>query len=127
MLTEQVKEMLVTHGIRLATNAANEAGKEWLGKATPKFEVHDAYTGKSYGTMLDNCGNAHVCIKDKRTANYKLLKRLGYVRGSNGIIEINHNYRSRQEHGLLLVCAEAAKKVLTEAGFDNLVILDYID
>lgn len=118
-----------------ATNAANEAGEKWMAEAEargPKYAVMDA---PLFGTpvdtgcrMLDLCGNAHVRFKDKRSSWFKAFKKVGAVRATeSGVVEIWHKWKPRQEHGLQMACAEAAMKVLTEAGVTGLRIWDYID
>jgi hypothetical protein len=78
--------------------------------------------------MLDMCGNAHVQFKDKRTAAYKAFVKADAVRRSgNAVVQIEHNYRYRQEHGLAYACAKAAKAKLEELGVTGLRIWDYID
>lgn len=111
-----------------ATEAANAAGDVWMNNAKPKFQPVDALTGHRYEPMLDNCGNAHLQFSDKRSKNYKMFVTLGLVRKSgNGVIEINHKFRGRQEHGLHMACAEAAKKVFEKHGITDVRIWDYID
>ena len=114
--------------VQEATEAANKAGAEWLAKAKPQFVPVDAFTGHRYEPMLDLCGNAHVQFKDKRSKHYKMFMKEGLVRQSgNAVVEIAHDYKMRQEHGLALACAEAAKKVLESYGITGLRIWDYID
>lgn len=117
-----------------ATIAANMAGKAWMDNARPMYVVRNAdlVTGKpigpALGTMLDMCGNAHVQFSDRRAKVYKDFLKAGFVRGSgNGVVEIEHAYRGRQEHGLMMACAKAAKAKLEEHGVAGLRIWDYID
>jgi len=110
-----------------AVVAANKAGDEWMAKASPKYVVTDD-AGSNHGTLLDLCGNAHVQFRDKRSKNYKDCVKLDLVRKSgNGVFELEHKYRHRQEHGLAMACAEAAKKVLESHGITDLRIWSYID
>lgn len=118
--------------VEKATEEANHAGKIWMDKATangPAFVVRDGFTGRSVGTMLDCCGNAHLRVRDKRSKLYKGLKALGLVRGSGyAVVEIHHNYRMRQEWGLHEACIGAAKRVFNDAGFvKELDVWSYID
>lgn len=111
-----------------ALEAANAAGDAWMATATPKYEVKDSFTGRSHGTLLDLCGNAHVQFKDKRSKNYKMFVAADLVRKSgNGVLELPHKYRMRQEHGLMMACAQAAKAVLEKHGITDVRIWDYID
>ena len=114
--------------------AATRAGDEWMANASPMFTIHTAdavtgtSTGPSLGTMLDLCGNAHMKFKDKRSAWFKAFVKFGKVRGtSSGVIELDHKYSYRQEHGLKLACVEAARAVFTNAGVEGIIIWDYID
>lgn len=120
--------------IEKATIAANEAGATWLKNARPTYAVYNAdlLTGKPLGRplgeMLDLCGNAHVKFSDKRTKHYREFLRAGYVRRTgNGVVEIAHDWLGRQEYGLRLACATAAKKVLEESGVTGLRIWEYIN
>jgi hypothetical protein len=108
-----------------ALEAANAAGDAWMSKATPAYVVTDG-RGTSYGTLLDLCGNAHLQFKDRRSKNYKSFVKAGLVRG-NSVIEIYHRYKHRQEHGLQVACAEAAKKVFEKHGITDVRIWSYID
>lgn len=119
-----------------ATAAADEAGKKWMEAAVaagPKYAVYEAevLTGvpiRKTGDLLDLCGNAHVQFKDKRSKIYKAFLRADFVRKSgNGVVEIQHDWVMRQEHGLQMACAQAAKKVLEEHGVTGLSIWQYID
>ncbi len=112
--------------IARATQAANVAGAEWMANAKPKYEV--IQHGKVIDTMLDLCGNAHVQFKDKRSAFYKAFKKDGFVRQSgNAVVEIDHDYKFNQEHGLKMACANAAKASLEADGITGLRIWQYID
>jgi hypothetical protein len=111
-----------------AREAANAAGDEWMAKASPKFAVTNAFTGRLEGTMLDLCGNAHLQFRDKRSKNYKQFVKAELVRQTgNGVIELDHKYRYRQEHGLHMACVRAAKAVLEKHGITDVRIWDYID
>lgn len=111
-----------------ALEAANAAGDAWMAAAKPQFEVRDAFTGRSQGTLLDLCGNAHVRFTDKRSKNYKAFVKANLVRQTgNGVLELPHKYRMRQEHGLMMACAKAAKAVLEKHGITDVRIWDYID
>lgn len=113
--------------INEATNAANAAGKEWMDKATVAFLVKNE-SGNVVGELLDLCGNAHVRFTDKRSAAFKEFKKAGAIRYTdNGVVEINHNYIGRQEYGLKIACAEAAKSVLNKYGIDKIRVWSYID
>lgn len=110
-----------------AVIAANEAGDNWMAKASPKYVVTDD-TGRNYGSLLDLCGNAHVQFRDKRSKIYKDCVKLDLVRKSgNGVFELEHKYRHRQEYGLMMACAEAAKKVLESHGITEVRIWSYVD
>ena len=114
--------------VQEATVAANLAGDEWMEKAKPKYVPVNAISGYRYPPMLDLCGNAHVRFTDRRTKNYKDFVKAELVRASgNGVVEINHKYQFRQEHGLLLACAKAALAVMEANGISNLRIWDWID
>lgn len=125
--------MNITEIVQKATTAANAAGDEWIKNATPKYAVYiDAPLfgsgGTFSGTLLDSCGNAHVQFKDARSSFYKKFVKAGLVRESgNKVVEIHHKFKSRQEYGLALTCAEAAKKILENNGISGLVIWQYID
>ena len=111
-----------------AVAAANAAGALWMAAAKPKYVPTDALTGYRYPAMLDLCGNAHLQVRDKRSKNYKLFVKLGLVRKTgNGVIELPHSYKVRQEHGLQMACIEAAKKVFEANGITDVRIWDYID
>jgi len=117
-----------------AIEAANIAGQEWMNAATPKFSVYNsdlitgAPIGAPVGTMLDNCGNAHVRFRNKKSGWFKFFQRCGAIRNTeSGVIEIWHNWKSRQEYGLQVACATAAKKVLEDYGVTGLYVWDYID
>lgn len=114
--------------VQEATVAANLAGDEWMQKATPKFTPVNAISGYKYPPMLDLCGNAYVRFIDKRKKSYKDFVKANLVRSSgNGVVEIQHNYRFRQEHGLHVACAEAALAVLKANGVDGIRIWSWID
>ena len=114
--------------VQEAVAAANAAGDAWMASASPKFAVTDAFTGRVQGTMLDLCGNAHLQFRDKRSRNYKQFVKEDLVRKSgNGVIELEHKYRYRQEHGLHMACVRAAKAVLEKHGITDVRIWDYID
>lgn len=121
--------------VKLATEAATAAGDVWMATATTKYLVTegDLFTGKPvpgapvYG-MLDLCGNAHVQFKDKRSKIYKDFVKQGLVRSTgNAVVEIEHKWKRRQEHGLQMVCAKAAMAKLEEHGVTGLHIWSYID
>lgn len=120
--------------VAVATKAANEAGDRWMAAAKPKYVVYQSdltgrkLPGATEEYMLDVCGNAHVQFKDKRFAIYKNFVKAGCVRKTgNAVIEIQHKYRYRQEMGLQVACAEAAKAKLEELGVTGLRIWSYID
>lgn len=121
--------------VTLATEAANEAGDKWMAAALargPKYSVHQGdllgNQGPTVGYMLDVCGNGHVQFKDKRAGWYKQFVKAGCVRKSgNAVVEINHKYLYRQEMGLMVACADAAKAKLEELGVTGLHIWSYID
>lgn len=123
--------MKVSEMVYHATIAANIAGDRWIANAAPKYEVYGVdfnglrIPGSNAGTMLDLCGNAHVQFKDKRTADYKQFVAAGAAR--NAVVEIQHKYKHRQEIGLAIACAEAAKKTLEGFGVVGLRIWSYID
>ena len=106
--------------------AANKAGDEWMANAKPRYAVYQ--NGCNVGTMLDNCGNAHLQFKDARTATFKAFKRAGFIRGTgNKVVEIQHRYKPRQEHGLQIACVEAAEQVFKQHGITDVRVWDYID
>ena len=110
-----------------ALDAANKAGDLWMALASPKYVVTDG-RGRSQGTMLDLCGNAHLQFKDKRSKNYKDFLKANLVRRSgNGVVELNYRYTHRQEYGLHMACVEAAKKVFEDNGIADVRIWSYID
>jgi len=123
--------------VQEATAAATAAGALWLAQAQargPKFQVREADIltgapkGPVLGELLDLCGNAHVQFRDRRSKHYKAFVAAGLVRKTgNGVVEINHGYRMRQEHGLMTACAEAAKAILEKHGVNGLRIWSYID
>ena len=122
----------ITEMITAAIVAANTAGDTWIKTATVKFTVHQSDVlgnqGPTIGHMLDLCGNAHVKFRDKRSSDYKQFKKAGQVRGTgNGVVEISHKYRGRQEFGLQEACAQAAKNSLENGGVTGLTIWSYID
>lgn len=113
--------------VQEALDAANKAGDFWMAAAAPKYVVSDSY-GRSLGTMLDLCGNAHLQFKDKRSKNYKDFLKADLVRKSgNGVVELHHNYNHRQEYGLHMACVEAAKKVFEDNCITDVRIWSYID
>lgn len=124
-----LNEMTYSDLVRKATEAANKAGQEWLAKAEARGAAWAVkQNGQTVGTLFDVCGNAHVRFSDKRSKQYKEFVSLSLVRATgNGVVEINHNYKPRQEYGLATACAEAAKKVLEEGGIEGLRIWEYID
>jgi hypothetical protein len=118
-----------------ATEAANAAGDLWLANAKPKYAVHNAdpLTGQPIGkpidVMLDVCGNSHVQVADKRSKFYKAFKKMGIIRSGydNGVVEINHKFKMRQEYGLAFACATAAKNSLIDSGVTGLRLWSYVD
>ncbi len=108
-----------------ATVAANTAGAIWLAQATPKYAVR--YGKGKVDYLLDMCGFAFVKFNgDKRSRTYRELKSSGFLR-SSGTLEIEHDYRGHQEHGLNVACATAAKESLEAAGIAGLTVWDWID
>lgn len=117
-----------------ATDVGNIAGDEWMANAKPVFAVYNAdlITGRpigdSLGTMLDNCGNAHIKITDKRSKLYRSCIKFGLMKNEyTATLPIYHKYRHRQEHGLALAIMRAAMKVFQDAGMTGIRIWDYID
>lgn len=112
-----------------ATIAANTAGAAWMAKAAPKYGVYDSFSGNLQGTMLDLCGNAHVVVKDKRSAFFRACKKHGFFDTNmySCTMPIHHEWKHRQEHGLQLACAKAAIKVLNDHNIYAVKIWDYID
>jgi hypothetical protein len=95
-----------------ARKAANEAGTAWLAQ----------------GLSWYPCGNAHVAVRDNRSRHAKEMKRLGLVRsGGRYCVELNSEFRHRQEYYLRMACAKAALEVLKKGGIDCLEIWEYID
>jgi hypothetical protein len=119
--------------VKDATAAANAAGERWLSAATVKYSIHEVdlfgdSKGPAVGYMLDACGNAHVQFKDRRSAWFKAFERYGHIRRTNnGVVEINHAFRARQEYGLRQVAARAALDSMAAAGVTGLKIWSYID
>lgn len=118
--------------VEKAVEAANLAGDEWLANATTKYEFCNTdLQGNQIGPgylVLDLCGNAHVQFRDKRSKDHRRFLKEGLLtRTDNGVIDINHKHRSRQEFGLAEACAKAAMKVLEENGITGLRIWSYID
>jgi hypothetical protein len=124
------KDVHFGHLIYQATKAANDAGDVWIDSHTkPVWNVIDDFTGERVGQLLDVCGFAYVQVKDKRTAFAKWLKTVqtSWDGGYNSVVRINSKYDRRQELGLKEVCAEAAYKVLTDAGIKGLEVYSRID
>jgi len=104
-----------------ANEAALKAGKEWMEAAIargPAYSVHNSdLFGNSdpnpVGYMLDMCGNAHVRVRDGRTKFAKYLKRVCKEKYTITVPIVNELKR-RQEYGLMVAMAEAAKRVLEE-------------
>ena len=124
--------------LELASQAATEAGMEWMRKAlgdlvttgAAKYQVIDDLNKAIVGHMLDLCGNAHVVVSDKRSAFFKALVKhdfLEHPTWGKVVLPIYHYWRHRQEHGLQVACARAALKVLQERGITKVGIWDYID
>lgn len=98
--------------VQRATDAANAAGRAWVETAVTWFP----------------CGNAHVYVSDRRSRHAKAMLKQGLARASGRTcVEINHMFRGRQEYYLQRACAEAALKVLKEAGIDCVDLWEYID
>lgn len=126
----------LTHAeiVRQATDAANKAGAAWMTSAALKYNVHctNPATGKiegaPIGQMLDLRGNAHVVFNDKRSANCKAFKKAGLSHDSgHAVIEINHNFKHRQEHGLMVACVRAALDVFHKHDINDVKMWSYID
>lgn len=104
----------------------DKAGDEWMEKATargPKYMVD----GNPEWTMLDLCGNAHVQVKDGRSAFSKFLKRLDEHNRYNVTVPKSRKYIGRQEYGLAQAIARAQMEYLVEAGISGLRIWEYVD
>jgi hypothetical protein len=126
--------MSIYEMITLAIIAANEAGDKWIENAKPRYAFSSVdfdgnkIPGQRSDIMLDVCGNAHVKFRDRRSAMYKAFKKAGHIRNTeSGVIEILHAYRPRQEYGLRVACATAAKAKLEELGVTGLQVWSYID
>jgi hypothetical protein len=122
--------------IKMATNAANDAGDKWLEThKTPVWAVYntnglsDKPVGKCLGTMLDVCGFSHISVKDKRTAFAKYLKKIQISwngEGYNGYITL-HTVHRRQELGLNTAMSYAAIQIFEKAGIKGLEVYSRID
>ena len=117
-----------------ATEAANAAGTKWLAEAKPKYAVFSTdlfgrRTSPDTDYLLDLCGGAYLTFRDKRSSAYKAFKKAGEIRSEySATIDIDHKFRGRQEHGLAVVCMQAAKEVLERHGLSGQILLkDYID
>lgn len=118
-----------------ANEAAYEAGKAWLEAAMASGPAYSVHSADIFGNcnpspidyMLDLCGNAHVRVRDGRSKFAKYLKR-AYREKYNITVPIVNKLKYRQEHGLMVAMAEAAKKVLEEDYLiKGLSIWSYID
>ena len=108
-----------------ASQAANDAGADWLKQSQIKYLVTDG-TRKVVDTMLDICGNAEVEFKDRRSAHFKAFKKMDLI-FCDRVLDMNHDYKSNQELGLKRACAAAALKSLSDAGITGLRIWSYVD
>jgi hypothetical protein len=113
-------KLSVAEKIQIAGQAALVAGQQWINEREPELEILKS------GVMYDLCGNAHVRFRDKRRRDYKEFKAAGYV-STCDVIEIPYRWKHRQEHGLQLVCAQAAKSALEALNVEGLKLWDYID
>jgi len=113
--------------INEANEAAGLAAQIWLEKAKPKYEVVEEFPvkGRSYGTLLDVCGNAWLTPKDKRNAHYKAMKRLGYIKHDSW--RPTHALANRQEKGLNEASAMAALQVFERHGISCFTVYSYVD
>lgn len=109
-----------------ALAAAQKAADDWLVNAQPKYEVRDSITGQSFGTMLDNCGNAHLYARKNTPLGRWARQRFRHDNSRGWILDLTGDYRRRQEHGLQLAACRAAQKVYKDAGYET-GIWDYID
>ncbi len=95
--------------IKEVNEVAENAGKEWLANAKPKYGV----VGYKNSQMLDLCGNAHIRIKDARTKFGKYIKNLTDEQGAI-TVPLFTSLRYRQEYGLHMAMVEAGIKLLNE-------------
>jgi hypothetical protein len=110
--------------MKLATNAANDAGDKWMSEHTsPAWAVMNG--SQCVGTMLDCCGFGYVRITDKRTAFSKYIKEIS--NGHNYAVHVPHKYRMRQEMGLNEATAWAVYKVLTAHDIKGIDVYSRID
>ena len=113
--------------MREAVKAANDAGKAWLANAKPTYVVTSARTGRDLGypPMLDVCGFAHIEVTDRRTAFARWLAK--HQDGDSSWVIIPHQYRKRQELGLVTACESAALKVFSDHSIQGLRFWSKVD
>ena len=124
--------------------AADEAGDKWLAEHTqPRFAVYSADlagrpTSGILGTMLDVCGGAYICFKDKRTKFARYMKeREREERRASGCdtrffqfysIHVHHKNSGRQEMGLAEAAIKAYYEVLRQHQLaDCIYVKTFID
>ena len=130
---ENVQNQLLKEIFQQAEAAANAAGEVWLKNAKPKYEFfNEDLDGKRQGPgtpVLDVVGGAYLEMKDKRTVNYKLLKRNGLIRpgGEERTIIAKHKFVGRSERGLKVAIMNAFAEVLKSYGIDGFSVKSFID
>ena len=130
---ENVQNQLLKEIFQKAEEAANTAGESWLANAKPKYEFfNEDLDGKRQGPgtqVLDVEGGAYLEMKDKRTVNYKLLKRNGLIRpgGEEKTIMVKHKFIGRPERGLKVAIMNAFAEVLKSYGIDEFSVKSFID
>lgn len=110
-----------------AVKAADAAGKTWIANAKPTYVVTSARTGKDLGypPMLDVCGFAHIEVTDRRTAFARWLAK--HQDGDSNWVIVPHQYRKRQELGLVTACESAALNVFSNHGVKGIRFWSKID
>ncbi|MTH95920.1 hypothetical protein [Roseibium sp. RKSG952] len=101
--------------VNRATDAANEAGDNWLLKnPLPQFAVFDPETNERVG-VHGRMGHVWITWPPKNSKFRKWLEA-NLFDGQRNEIHLDHRHAERLELGLRVACETAAYNVLTQSG-----------